>query len=381
MYQKLNRSYSTNEIKTPYRSPYKNNQSNYEKEATQTTNSTRRRSFYDLVCRNCYKTRETARSFTPISNPNTDKLNHSFTSVNPFIFQDQMDSRAKDKIRQKVNLRMNNTNKAIENLNNFKKENLDPKENLQYSNQYSTYSGFDGRKDPRYEKMKRNYDMRQKLISSNPQLYDLTKPRKAIKDYYDKIVYEVPLMEPLHTIDKSCQNNFRNELKKQIEEKERKNNEERTFQKLREKKGIEEYNRFLQEQNKNQTYYKLNQQKKFYEENKRLLEIKRQKEKEEQLQQREYERKLNEKLKRENERISNDKLEKKINDIEQMNQYMKEIEREKQRKNKEENEERKRWSNYSEEFIVKCQHGNIYERCAICNNLFPRNKLIRCPKK
>ena len=38
-------------------------------------------------------------------------------------------------------------------------------------------------------------------------------------------------------------------------------------------------------------------------------------------------------------------LEKKINDIEQMNQYMKEIEREKQRKNKEENEERKRWSN------------------------------------
>ena len=383
MYRRLNRSYSTNELTTPYgrmhRSPSVNTYC--EKETTPTTNSNRRHSFYDLICRNCYRAREAKSAFTPISDPRKEKLNRSFLSSNPYVFQDKMDEKYKDAIQRKVNSRVASSNLAIENLKQFKKENSDPKESLILRNQYSTFSNFGEKKDPRYERMKKNYDTTQRIISKNPSLYDVTNPRKAVKDYYDKCVYEVPLTEPRYYIDKNYQENFREELKKQIEDKKKKNNEERTFQRLREKKGIEEYNRYMTEKNKNQNYAKLRAQKQIFYENKRLLEIKRQAEKEEKQKQKEYEIQVNEVMKAHDDKVNKERLQKKIKEIEEANNYMKEREKLKNKKKEEAIEERKKWNNYSEEFVVKCQHGNIYERCAICNNLFPRSKLIKCPKK
>ena len=256
MYRRLNRSYSTNELTTPYgrmhRSPSVNTY--YEKETTPTTNSNRRHSFYDLICRNCYRAREAKSAFTPISDPRKEKLNRSFLSSNPYVFQDKMDEKYKDAIQRKVNSRVASSNLAIENLKQFKKENSDPKESLILRNQYSTFSNFG------------------------------------------------------------------------------------------EKKGIEEYNRYMTEKNKNQSYAKLRAQKQIFYENKRLLEIKRQAEKEEKQKQKEYEIQVNEVMKAHDDKVNKERLQKKIKEIEEANNYMKEREKLKNKKKEEAIEERKKWN-------------------------------------
>ena len=104
----------------------------------------------------------------------------------------------------------------------------------------------------------------------------------------------------------------------------------------------------MTEKNKNQSYAKLRAQKQIFYENKRLLEIKRQAEKEEKQKQKEYEIQVNEVMKAHDDKVNKERLQKKIKEIEEANNYMKEREKLKNKKKEEANEERKKWNNYSE---------------------------------
>ena len=44
---------------------------------------------------------------------------------------------------------------------------------------------------------------------------------------------------------------------------------------------------------------------------------------------------------------------------------------------KEKEKEDNKWKNYAEEYSVKCKHGLDITRCAICNKVFPKEKLIK----
>ena len=46
-------------------------------------------------------------------------------------------------------------------------------------------------------------------------------------------------------------------------------------------------------------------------------------------------------------------------------------------KKKEKEEENNKWKNYVKESGGKCKHGLDVYRCAICNKIFPKDKLIK----
>ena len=130
MYRRLANSKSQERLatQTPYKSPRQKIISQqpipteYSQVSTQniptysSRSSRRSSSFYDLICRKCYKTREIAlnNSFTPHdSKPQKEKLNNSFIQANPYSFQDLMSRDYVKRNKDKINKRQNVSDNAL----------------------------------------------------------------------------------------------------------------------------------------------------------------------------------------------------------------------------------------------------------------------------
>ena len=205
---------------------YVTNKSNYSRKSkiSRTSNSqinSPRNSYYNLICRNCYNRRLNTKQFSNnLNNPSQkEKLNLTFNRINPYYFYDKMERCHNDKKQDKVKNREEITKKVINNLEEIKRNNPSQKENLQYNNEYSPNGlNFNPKKDPRYEKVKNNYDLKEKILQQQRNLYNINynEPRKAIKEYYDKIMYEIPVQEPKHEMSNEVKKNYITDLKNKL---------------------------------------------------------------------------------------------------------------------------------------------------------------------
>ena len=342
-------------------------------------------SYYNLICRNCYKRRINNRQFSQNNNnlnnqTQKEKLNLTFNEINPFYFYDKMQGINNNNKQDKLKDREERTKKVINNLEEIRKKKPSEKENLQYNNEYAVNSlNFSENKDPRYERVKKNYDLKEKILAEQRNLYhfNYNEPRKAIKEYYNKTMYEIPVQEIKHEISKEYKKNYINDLKKQIYEKEEFEKNKKTIERNIERKANKEYSNYINNKLYNDNLNKIEQQKKLRDYNEKMINLKKEKEEEEKNYKKDYERKLKQKIIRENDEEYYNKMLNKIKNIEQMKNWMNEAMNDKFKRKKEEDEEKKKWKNYSEEIEIKCQHGNNIYKCSICNKIYPREQLIK----
>ena len=136
-------------------------------------------------------------------------------------------------------------------------------------------------------------------------------------------------------------------------------------------------NDYIQYLNKKEKEDKEKDKEELINKNKLLSDYKKLKEEEDKKKDKKFDDEFKKKLKEEEDMIKEKKRQKKINDMNKLQQWIEDYEKEKDDKKKEKEKEDNKWKNYAEEFNIKCKHGLDIYRCAICNKVFPKDKLIK----
>ena len=334
--------------------------------------------FYKLICNNCYNNKIVTKNLKKQPPEKKELLNKTFTKANPFFFQDKMNDVHKDKINKKIKELEKLQKQALDNLAKYKIQNPTNVEKLQKSNEFSINPlNSHEKEDPRLIKTQKNYDKKEDFINKNKDLYNIDKPRKAISDYFNKCLYKVPVIEEEYRVDPEYKKEVNKELKKQIEEnknnKKKKKDEEIKEEKIANKK-MNDYFEFLKKKKNDEKKKNLEE---FYKRNKILDDYKKKKEEEDKKKEKKFDEEFRKKMKEEDDKIKENKRRKKIDDINKLQKWLGDFEKSKKDKKKEKEKEDNKWKNYAEEYSVKCKHGLDITRCAICNKVFPKEKLIK----
>ena len=334
--------------------------------------------FYQLICKNCYNNKLATKNLKEQPLERKDLLNKTFNKVNPFYFQDKMNAQHKDNINNKIKELERLQKQVLDKLAKYQIDNPTNKEQLQKKNEYSInpLNSYE-KEDPRLIKTQQAYDQKENFIKNNKDLYEIDRPRKAINDYYNKCLYQVPVLEEEYHVDPEYKKEVNRELKKQMEEnknnKKKKKDEELNDEKIANQK-MNDYNEFINKKNRED-------KKRLYEDyckkNQDLDNYRKMKEDEEKQKGKKYEEEFKKKMKKEDEEMREKKRQKKLNDINKMQNFLDEFENKKKDKKKEEQEEKDKWNNYAKEYNNKCKHGLDIYRCAICNKVFPKEQLIK----
>lgn len=334
--------------------------------------------FYQLICKNCYNNKIATKNLKKLPPERKDILNKNFNKINPFYFRDKMNDLHKDNINNKIKELEKLQKQALDKLARYQIDNPTNKEKLQKQNEYSinplnSYT----KDDPRLIRTQQAYDKKENFINNNKDLYEIDKPRKAINDYYNKCLYQVPVLEEEYHVDPEYKKEVNNELKKQIEEnrnnKKKKKEEELNDEKIANKR-MNDYISFLNKKNQEEKKKNLED---FYRKNQALDNYKKEKEEEENKKRKMFEDEFRKKMKEEDDEMREKNRQKKLNDINKYQNWMEEFENEKNNKKKEEEKEKDKWNNYQVEFNNKCKHGLDIYRCAICNRIYPKDQLIK----
>ena len=232
--------------------------------------------FYKLICTNCYNNKKATKNFKKLPLEKKDLLNKTFNKINPFYFQDKMRDMHKDNINNKINDLEKLQRDALNKLAKYQIDNPTNKEKLQKANEYSINPlNSQEKPDPRLIKTQRNYDNKEQFINKNKDLFKIDQPRKAIKDYFNKCLYQVPILEEEYHVDPQYKKEYNMELKKQIEEnkikKKKKKDEEIKEEKIANKE-MNDYIAFLNKKNKENKQKKFEE---FYKRNKILDDLKK----------------------------------------------------------------------------------------------------------
>jgi len=337
---------------------------------------------FNYVCDNCYNNKIVTKKFKEQPPEQKEILNNTFNKVNPFYFQDKMKDLYKDKIQHRLKELEKIQRQALNNLAKLKIENPTGVEKLQKQQELSVNPMVaHEREDPRVGKTLRAYDMKENFINENRDLYQVNKPRKAVNDYYNKCVYQVPVLEKEYIVDPKYIKQVSIDLREQIEEnkinKKKRREEEIKTERISNKK-MNDYNEFISRKNKEQRKNYLNE---FYKKSKLVDNYRKLKDEQEQKNRKDYIDQINRRMKKEDEEKKNKYRENKINNINKLQTWKKNFENDKKNKKIEKEEENHKWHNYSQDYISKCIHGNIVTKCSLCNQAFPKEKLIKYAAK
>ena len=373
--------------KKPYNNIYEDNYPNNKENRNNKRNSSydnlsnTNENMENLLCKNCFdkKMLENERA----KNKEIDKieyLNNKFINENPFYFIDKMSDKEKKRINDKIE---SNSNKQRLACDNYKKEMDKPKNNtkeqLQLINEYSLNPlSIEVGKDPRYVKLKNNYDKKEKIIHQNPDKYKCLAPRKAYNDYYNKCLYQVPKIEEIYHVNSVYKDNYIKALKKQIEDKRNKENEDKKKQKMAEAFANKQFNEYKKNANLNDKEKHNNGIELLKNDNKKLNDYKKYKNN----LLREQEKKLENELIKANNKIDKDiKLRNendKCNNIENYQKWLEDIDKKNQAKKDNKDEEDKKWNDYIHNYNLKCKNGEL-SSCDICNRRYDKKKLKKFP--
>ena len=327
----------------------------------------------EYVCKNCYDKKMLEEKLSSLSKSmidNKEKLVDQFINENPFYFVDKMSDLEKKRIQKKLD---NLSNKQRNVLPVYEQEVNQPKnlrkEKLQLINEYSINPlAIEHGKDPKFiEHKKKFFDRKEKLIQSNPDIYQGLGPRKAFQDYYEKCMYQIPFSEEIYSINPVYKNNYINTLKNQIiyKEKREKDLAEKTkAAELLANKQFEEY--------KNKE--KLNDLKKLrlgtqmlYKDNQKLEEYKKCQKENKQKEEEKYGYKLDLMKDKENKDYKLRYKYEKNMDNEMYKKMFDEMNQKKEKKITNRNEEKKKWNNYLDRFNIRYGYKNRYNNCDECN--------------
>ena len=255
-------------------------------------------------------------------------------------------------------------------------------EKLQYinENEDNPFIGFN-LQDYLYYKNKNKNEILNKTIINNINSYRFEKPRKAVKDYYKNVQFQIPILEKRLSPNDNYKNKYIEILKKQISDKEKTKNELRKLEIKTEMEENKIFNEFLIKLKNDEKEQKRLKQKIMYENNKNLEE---------------YQKKINEKKKKEIITGGDDKYKKfkenqkdykyfinqqRINEINSLQKWINENMKQKQKKIDKENKEDKKWDDYNNKFNKFFYDKTNAEKCADCNASYPINKLYEFPIK
>ena len=333
----------------------------------------------DYYCINCYNRKLIPNNKEKSQNKN---LNNSF-DANSYLKTLELKRLDEDYINKKV---FKNQEKQLMLFNSLKKEkDNNPKsiiEKLQYinENEDNPFIGFN-LQDYLYYKTKNNNEILNNTIIDNINSYKFEKPRKAVKDYYKNVQFQIPILEKRFGPNDNYKNKYIETLKKQIDDKEKTKNEMRKLKIKAEMEENKKYNEFLIKLKKDEKEEKKLKQKIMFENNKNLEE---------------FQKKRNEEKKKETIAGGDDKYKKfnenqkdykyfinqqRINEINSLQKWINENMKQKQKKINKENKQDKKWEDYNNKFN-KCFYEKTYnEKCVDCNTSYPINKLYELPKK
>ena len=333
----------------------------------------------NLLCKNCFDKKMLEQEGPNKEIDKIEYLNDKFINENPFYFIDKMSENEKNRINQKIE---SNSNKQKLALDNYKKEIDNPKNNnkekLQLINEYSLNPlSIEVGKDPRYLKQKKNYDKKEKIIHQNPDKYRGLEPRKAYDDYYNKCIYQIPKFEQTYHINPMYKENYIRALKKQIEDKKNKENEDKKKQRMAEAFANKQFNDYKKRCNLNDKE-KLNNDIEFLKnENKKLDDFK----KHQNNLLKEKEKKLEDELEKKNNKMDKDiKLRnknEKFDNIETYQDWLDDIDKKKQNKKDNEDEEKKKWNDYIKNYNLKC--NGEFANCDLCNKPSRKERMKKFP--
>ena len=333
----------------------------------------------DYYCINCYN-----RKLIPNNKEKNSikNLNNSF-DVNCYHKTLELKRLDEDYINKKI---LKNQERQLMAFNLLKKEkDKNPKsitEKLQYinENEDNPFIGFN-LQEYLYYKNKNKNEILNKTIINNINSYKFEKPRKAVKDYYKNVQFQIPVLEKRFGPNDNYKNKYIETLKKQINDKEKAKKE---MKKLKIKTEMEEdkvYNEFLEKLKKDEKEKKKLKQKIMYENNKNLEE---------------FQKKRNEEKKKETIAGGDDKFKKynenqkdykyfinqqRINEINSLQKWINENMKQKRKKIDIENRDDKKWVDYNNKFNKSFNDKTYNEKCVDCNASCPINKLYELPKK
>lgn len=237
------------------------------------------------------------------------------------------------------------------------------------------------REDPRMDKTLKKYDLKENFIYKNKDLYQIDKPRKAINDYYENCVYQVPMIEDTYFVEPKYVKQISIDLREQIEEKKidkkRKKEEQIKSERLANKK-MDEYNELLYKKNKEQRSNYLSE---FYKRTNYLDNLRKIREENENKKNKKCIDNVKQKMKKEDENKKAKFRQKKIDGITKLQIWKKNFDDEKKIKKKQKEVEAHKWYNYSQDYIAKCLHGNEVTKCTLCNQTYHKEQLLKYDRR
>lgn len=333
---------------------------------------------YGLICNNCSNMENASKkTFQPyFTNMEKEKLWTQFERTNPLYFQDKMERSRHNTIQNKVNSRMCNADLAVNRLKDYRISETTEKEKLQLSNEFSLYNGLTGEKDPRYNRVKSNYDRRQnRLYSSDCKNYSIDRPRKAVRDYYEKCVFQVPLQEPSSRPSKVYTDNVNKYLLLQMKEKKLKEKIGKDKEQRNNKRANWDFDQHNNEINQKYDYDKLRLHRKIYGENQGLINFKNKINKNNEIKEKQLKEDYKQKFRKDNEAHQNRLKENKLLIKESIGQFLRQRYSDYAKRKVENDNDRIKTDKYNREYQQKCHHGNNMLRCCLCNKLFTKNRL------
>ena len=264
-------------------------------------------------------------------------------------------------------------------INKFKKT---EKEKLQYINEnYDNPLPGLNLQDYLYYNTKKIHESANKNMIDNIKLYQVNKPRKEIKDYYKNVQFQIPHLEKSNAPSAKYKINVAETLKKQINDKERTKNDMKKLERLKGKDENDRYNEFLYNLKMKENQNKIIKQK-IMNENMKNLEA--------------YQKFQDEVDKKDKMVGASDKFNEykknqtnyryflysqKLNEINNLQNWIDENKRQNEKKLNFENKERKNWREYNNKYVKTYFDNTHAEQCVDCNMIYPIHRLYEIAKK
>ena len=327
----------------------------------------------DYYCINCYNRKYLQKNKPKISFKN---LNKSFDQ-NYYYKTIELKQLDESYINNKV---LKNQERQLIAFNLLKKEKdknpISIKEKLQYinENEDNPFIGFN-LQDYLYYKNKNNNEILNKTIIKNINSYKLENPRKAVKDYYKNVQFQIPILEKKFGPSGNYKTKYIEALKKQMSDKEKEKKEIKNLKIKTEAEENKKYKEFLIKLEKDEKEHKKLKQKIMFENNKYLEEFKK---KRDEIKKKKKREGRDGKFKIFNENQKDYKYfvnQQRINEINSLQKWINENMKQKQKQIEKENNHLKRWVDYNKEFNKTFDENTYAIKCSDCNSINLINRL------
>ena len=343
------------------------------------TNLIYNKSLPNFVCDVCYDKKMLEEKIPKSNVSRKELLAEKFINENPFYFIDKMNDIEKKRIQTKLD---NQTNKQRLVSSIYEEEVNNPrnleKEKLQLINEYSINPlAIEHRKDPKFLKLKVFFDQKEKLIQNNPDIYPGLAPRKALQDYYEKCMYQLPTSEEVYKINPVFKAKHAEILKKQIDDKKKRENDYIIKTKTAEYIANKQFNEYKKNEKLNDLKKNKYEIQTFIRDNQKLDNYKKNQKEIKQKEEEKFIYKLDLLKDKDNKDYKLRYLKEKYMDCELYQKMFEDMNKKHEMNIYNKKEENRKWNNYLNKYNMRYGYANRYNNCDLCNKPIPKNQKLK----